>query len=146
MAKIDCVDIRIIDHAKQRYDTCGDWFFSSIDGALRVLNIRVSKMRTDDETRNNKMEHLIAVHEYIEAVLCNYHGVTEKAVTEWDTEHQELEEPGAHIDAPYYREHMFATSIEMQMAQQLEIDWWDYDHAVKSLSIERYNDSDKTTL
>ena len=53
------IDVQVIPHAEQRYNTCGDWFF---DADYGVLHIRVSCLN------NWKYESLIAMHEQQEAI------------------------------------------------------------------------------
>ena len=53
------ITIETIPHAKQRYPTCGDWFFEP-DGALQI---KVS------EEIGNPSAGLVAIHELVEVFL-----------------------------------------------------------------------------
>lgn len=124
--------IETIPHGDQKYPTVGDWRTDS-DGTLQI---KVSDMGNDDYAL------LVALHELIEVTLCKKRGITEKSVDAFDIKfekereaglHGETEEPGDAPDAPYKREHFFATNIERMMAQELGVDWNEYDKAVNSL-------------
>ena len=117
---------KTIPHNKQRYDTCGDWWFDKKGN----LQIRVSDMN------NWKYEYLVADHEVREALICKDRGVTQKEVDEFDIgwqRHNGLLEPGMDKKAPYYLEHKFATKIEMMTAKELKVNWDKYDKKVNGL-------------
>lgn len=122
------ITIKTIPHSGQRYDTVGDWWFEGEN-----LEIRVSDMG------NPQYEYLVARHEADEAVLCKLRGIKEKDVSEFDIlfESHRLEgnmdEPGDHIDAPYHKEHAFATIQERVMAYEMGIEWEEYDKVINSL-------------
>lgn len=124
------IDIKVIPHNQQRYETVGDWYFNSDNNRL---TIRVSAMR------NKKYEFLIALHEQIEAMLCIERGICEKEITLFDMTFEanrkdnNTDEPGDDPKAPYKKEHFFATSLERLMAAELGVDWRKYDEAVNSL-------------
>jgi hypothetical protein len=118
-----------IPHSAQRYNTCGDW---EINPDVSI-EIRVSDMQNEDYA------FLVAIHEAIEVWLCRKRGVTEDAVNAFDIAYEENRpegdesEPGDHPDAPYRKEHFFATSIERLVAAELGVDWAEYDKTVMSL-------------
>ena len=124
------IDVKVIPHNQQRYETVGDWYFNKDNNRL---TIRVSAMR------NKKYEFLVAMHEQIEAMLCIERGICEKEITLFDMKFEadrqpgDTSEPGDSPLAPYRREHFFATSLERLMAAELEVDWSKYDEAVYSL-------------
>lgn len=123
------IHVQIIPHNKQRYPTVGDWFFDT-NG---TLHIHVSKMQ------DSRHERLVAIHEIIEAVLCDEVGINEAEVTKFDVEFEEARsvgnttEPGDVLQAPYYRQHQFATGIERMLAAELEVDWLAYEKEINSL-------------
>jgi hypothetical protein len=45
-------------------------------------------------------------------------------------------EPGDHPDAPYKREHCFATGIERLLAAELGVDWTAYEHTLDTLVVD----------
>jgi hypothetical protein len=132
--------IDTIPHAEQRYPTVGDWKFAAEGGAItklgltkEVLNIKVSEMDNLD------YEFLVGLHEMIEAYLCFKRGVPEEAITDFDKMFEatrpedNTDEPGDHPNAPYRKEHFFATSIERLVAAELGVDWFEYDKIVVNL-------------
>jgi hypothetical protein len=126
------IQLKTIPHSKQRYPTCGDWIFNK-DGSLSIV---VSRMDPIDYS------FLVAVHELIEAWLCQKRGIAEDDVTAFDLQferereqgkHSPDEEPGNDRRAPYWREHQFATRIERLIAKELGVNWKIYDDTVTNL-------------
>jgi len=113
--------IKVIPHSQQRYDTCGDYV------GERDLYIMVS------ETQNEDYNFLIGLHEWIEAYLCKKRGIPFDAITKFDIEFKGRGEPGNNREAPYKREHRFATKIEKMVCKELGCDWNQYDQAVQAL-------------
>jgi hypothetical protein len=122
--------IETIPHAKQPYPTAGDWRRDA-DGALHV---RVSEEIGDEYAL------LVAIHELLEAVLCENNGVSCAAVDNFDLKFEKqrppgnLDEPGDHPDAPYREEHCVASGIERVMAGLLGVSWSDYEHKLDGLA------------
>ena len=128
------IEMQTIDHAKQRYPTVGDWWFSPSFNPLSIaMLVRVSKMP------DWRYEFLVGIHEMIEAGLCKYAGVHEDAVTAFDEAYEarrqpdDLSEPGDDEAAPYHRQHQLATEIERRLAQELGVDWERYEAIVNGL-------------
>lgn len=125
------IDIRTIDHKKQRYDTVGDYISFFDDGANR--QIAVSKMGNVD------YEFLVALHEMIEQHLCLKRGIYEQEITDFDIQFEKdrkegnVDEPGNDPRAPYWKEHQLATHVEKIMAQELGVDWDVYSQVVDNL-------------
>lgn len=120
--------IELILHGEQRYPTAGDWQVDS-DGSIRVL---VS------DTGHLIDALLVGIHEVVEAVLCQRHGVTQESVDEFDVEfaktHDPLEEePGEDPAAPYRREHAVADVVERLVALEAGVVWREYDDRVDGL-------------
>ena len=139
-------------HAEQRYPTSGDWgagyatkpraTYSETGDCLIV---------TVSEMGDWRIEALVAVHELIEALLCKSDGVSEKAVCDFDVEFEAARdeavghredvtwfgfrgrpvdadaEPGDDPDAPYARQHTFATAVERMLCAALGVKWNDYE-------------------
>jgi len=139
------VTIDIIPHADQRYDTVGDWLFKKLYSS-EYLTITVSDMNNPD------YEFLVGIHELIEAYLCQKRGIKEEDVTAFDIAYEKRRndliskawtqegrdvliksEPGQWADAPYHKEHMFATKIEKLVADELGVDWEKYDKTILEL-------------
>jgi hypothetical protein len=120
--------IETIPHKEHRYSTCGDWFEK--DG---VLHIKVSEEIGEDSAM------LVALHEWIETTLCKKRGITEKQVDDFDVAYEKTRpendesEPGDSPDAPYRKEHFFATNVERLMAEQMGVNWFDHDKRILAL-------------
>lgn len=123
------INIEVIPHSTQRYDTCGDWWFEGND-----LQIRIS------DVGDWRYESMIAVHELCEVILCKERGVSQESVDKFDTEYEEKRiwgddsEPGDEPDAPYQNEHNLATGIERILCASLGIKWSDYEAVIDQLS------------
>ena len=123
------IKIDIIDHGKQRYDTVGDWYYD----ASNVLHIKVSKMA------DARHELLVAIHEMIEAVLCEEENIAEEEVTAFDVAYEanrkdgDVTEPGDSIKAPYYKQHQIATGMEKILAAVMHVDWNSYEKDINQL-------------
>ncbi len=109
-------------HNLQRYDTVGDWEFDAGD-----LFIKVSECKGYAD-----YENLVALHEMIEALLCQARGITGKIVDDWDLAHLDHPDPGSIPQCPYFREHMFASMIERAMAAELDVNWDEYEAALEA--------------
>ena len=117
------VTIETIPHADQRYPTAGDWFFEGSGD----LVIRVSDMG------NWKYEALVAFHELAEVLLCKSRGVVTAQADAFDMAFTGEGEPGDDPSCPYRREHFFATNVERLLADQIGVDWQEYDSAIEAL-------------
>lgn len=126
------IHIETIPHDQHRYPTCGDWWVDDQGN----LQIRVSDMGNPD------YEALVALHELIEVLLCKKRGITTAQVDEFDKQfekdreagkHGEDDEPGDHPDAPYKKEHFFATNVEALMSAELGVDFKTYESAIHAL-------------
>lgn len=118
------VRIETIDHNQHRYDTCGDWFW---DYPSRTLIIKVSNMD------NWMSEALVAIHELVEAVLCQQRGISAEQVDVFDFGFKGDGEPGDDPKAPYHWEHVFAERIEQQLAKRLGVKWPDHEQRIENL-------------
>lgn len=107
------ITVHVVPHTEQAYDAVGDWRFAEDD----TLAVTVSDL---GDPRYNA---LVALHEIVEALLCQERGIPEEAVTQFDTDHPELEEPGEDPTAPYHKEHLTASLIEYRAAGLFGIDW-----------------------
>lgn len=121
--------IETIPHRKQRYPTVGDWFYDK----KGTLHIKVSDMRYW------KFEALVAIHELAEVLACKAAGVSQRSVDKFDMKYEkdraggDESEPGDDRNAPYRRQHCFATGIERLLAAELGISWNDYADVVDNL-------------
>lgn len=129
MFNVGEVIVDVIPHAQQRYNTCGDWQWKGVNNTN--LSIKVS------DTGNSDFNHLLAVHEYIEALLCKAFGIHAETVDEWDMSHEDLDDPGDHILAPYHDQHKFATIVERMLAMEMDVDWDEYERKLGELIASR---------
>ena len=122
--------IRIIDGKDMRYPTVGD--YQEKDG---IQYITVADMANED------YNFLVALHEFVESYLCKKRGIKEEDISKFDIEFEknrkedDNSEPGDDPNAPYKKEHFFATNIERQMALELGVDWNEYDKTVCELEV-----------
>ncbi len=124
--------IKTIPHDQQRYESVGDWRYMD-DGGLLI---------TVSET-NAKYEFLVAVHELIEAMLCNFKGIKEEDVTDFDLNFESMredypvivgdKEPGDEDAAPYTHEHKMASQVENWLARSFGVDWAEYEKTLNGL-------------
>ncbi len=128
------IHIESIPHEQQRYPTVGDYW----DDGDGTSQIRISVMR------DWRYEVLVAVHEMIEMALTKQRGISEEAITKFDISFEDareqrlvIGEPGDSPQAPYRREHFFATNIERLLAAELGVDWTEYDRYVDELGVKR---------
>jgi hypothetical protein len=132
MEDLKKIQIEIIPHSSQRYQTCGDWFLDE-NG---VMQVRISNLGTEIEN------FMVAIHEVIELVLLRNKGITDKDIDKFDFEFEERvkrgeagrnDEPGFASDSPYLQEHTLATSVELQMCALAKINWNEYSTKIENL-------------
>lgn len=117
---IDEIAIRFIPQEDHRYDTVGDWFYEG-----RKMVILVSRMG------NEVYQQAVAIHELIEALLCNAADVSQEAVDQFDmVEGKDLDEPGFDPAAPYHRQHCWADVVERTFIAAAGESWSEYDASV----------------
>jgi hypothetical protein len=128
------MQIETIPHESQRYPTVGDYWLDE-NG---VEQIRVSEM-TDW-----RYEVLVAVHEIVEMALTRQRGIAEQSITEFDVKFEQDKgkglltgEAGDNLNAPYRKEHFFATNLERLFAAELGVDWFEYDRYVDALGFKK---------
>ena len=115
MSRLPRISVEVIPHKEQRYDTIGDWLETPGGRVVYVSDI-------GDADR----QFLVALHALIEQHLCAKAGVLETDVTLFDMVYDGGGEPGDHPDAPYRKQHRFATRIEKLVAKELGVDWDSY--------------------
>lgn len=108
---------------------CGDWTY----GPDWIITKSI-------KMRDWRYELLVQVHELVEAALCKHRGITDDTVTEFDAQfetersagiHSETDEDGDHPNAPYRKEHFFATNIERLLAAELGVVWSEYEKEIE---------------
>ena len=124
------MNIETIPHDQQRYETCGDYW----EDENGIEQIRIS------ELVDWRYEVLIAIHEIVEMALAKHRRIEEAAITEFDIKFEESKvkglvtgEAGDNPNAPYRREHFFATNLERLFSAELNVDWAEYERFVDSL-------------
>jgi hypothetical protein len=126
--KFMCIGLSI-PHKFQAYETVGNYEWTE-SGTLVIF---VSEMGNED------YEHLVFLHEFVEASLCKARGISCEEITAFDIEFEKnraegnVDEPGNDPKAPYRLEHNIATFIESGMAQALGVDFNKYDDTVNNL-------------
>jgi hypothetical protein len=105
------------------YPDIGDWKCNH-DGSPAFI--------ASADTGNDISNAAILLHEFVEAVLCWLHDVSEREVSAFDENFfkekaQGVEhlygEPGADPSAPYHSEHMIATRFESQFIEACGLSW-----------------------
>lgn len=133
--------IETIPHAKQRYETCGDWYYKRDPFSHEeVLHVRVS------ESGDWRTDALVAVHELVEVLLCKQAGVTQEQADEFDKQFNEKAfgrfsdgtlwagaEPGDEKDAPYRDQHCFAMSVERMLCAAMGYSWKEHEERIDAL-------------
>ena len=110
------IEIKTVPHKEQPYDTLGYYV-----GHERLRFVQVS------ELNNPKYEFLIAIHELIEQALCLDRHIYDAAITKFDLEFKGDGEPGDDLNAPYHKEHVYASAVEYSLCKELGIDPKEYD-------------------
>jgi hypothetical protein len=108
------IEVKSIDPAALRYNTCGDWRFLP-DGRLQVF---VPEYGGRDDSA-----FLVALHEMVEAWACKIVGISDEEVSAWNINNPDLKESGNSEDAPHRRQHGIATRVEIEVCKHLGIDW-----------------------
>lgn len=129
MKHLPAIKFKPIEHKRQRYNTCGDYFLKKGE-----LEIRVSKLNADYEL-------LILFHELLEWLLITKKGIKIKDIDHFDIMFEREraigkwkdEEPGDDKRAPYFHEHQLATRLEKYTAKLLKVDWKKYNKEVNDL-------------
>lgn len=119
------VRIFVIPHNQQRYDTIGDWWYSTDATGEEWLDIRVSR-----EIIGWRSQMAVATHELVEALLCKGRNIDQHQVDEWDLAHRDVEDPGSIFNAPYHKEHMEAQTIEQRLVHELAMNWSEHNDFV----------------
>lgn len=120
--------VEAIPHKNQRYETCGDWQFLP-----NGLHVSVS------DTGDRMSNMLVALHEIVEAILCEANGVSEKDVDRFDMEYEakrtdsSLDEPGDEPSSPYHKQHKVADLVERMVALQAGVNWEEHNARVEAL-------------
>lgn len=122
------ITIKSIPHNEQRYDTCGD-YWETPEG----VEFRISAMR------DRRYVWLVAVHELVEYMLVKTDGIPLLLIDEFDRQFEAArkpgndEEPGDDKNAPYHKQHRWATRFERVLALVLGVHWWEYEFAILDL-------------
>jgi hypothetical protein len=125
LSNIQAVEIRFVKPEKMRYDTVGDWQFNHEKLVIKVA---------DPEYTPVMSVLLVALHELVEAILCDADGISQQAVDAWDKTHADDDDPGGNPAAPYHKQHMAAELIERLMAKFLGVSWHQHDKTVEHIA------------
>lgn len=123
------IHYKAIPHGEQRYDTAGDYFTDE----KGVEQFRVSQLS------DTKREHLVLIHELVERIICYHTGISNDVIDRFDFQFEasrqpdDESEPGDSYKAPYYRAHQIATMVERLLADELSVDFNDYEEELSRL-------------
>ena len=116
--------ITTIPHARQRYDTVGDWQWRGDD-----LIITIS------DTGSWRSNMAVAIHELCEVALCKDKGITQIDVDKFDMgPGLQSNDPGDLPNAPYRDQHCFATAVERMLIAAFGMAWSEHEILCNSLS------------
>lgn len=115
------ISVNIRPHTSQHYDTAGDYQELKDAWVIRL-----------SELSDWRYEGLVLVHELVEMLLTKANGVSWDDITKFDIESGHPD-PGTLPEAPYHKEHVFATKIEKMLAKELGVNWKDYNNELDSL-------------
>jgi hypothetical protein len=124
------IDIRTIQDSEQRYNTVADY---RADGDREIVSV--------SDMGDWRYEMLTAIHELVELSLCKHRGIGDDVIDSYDLEFNQgrvegdMSEPGDREDAPYHKEHAFASFVEKELAQELGVDWEAYSKASDRLNL-----------
>ena len=128
------IQIKTIPHHFQEYDTVGNYWRDVNNCGAEALEIRVSRMS------DRRHEFLVALHEMIEAFLCDWRRIPFAEITRFDIEFEGRAGAGRIRRArrrrcarPIAASISSPSSIERIVAQELEVDWPQYNRAVERL-------------
>ena len=122
------IEAKTVPQGEQRYPTVGDYWEEDGKTVFRI-----------SEMDNSDYEFLVLIHELIESYLCKKDGVGFNDIDSFDKTFESLRkdgdtaEPGDDINAPYYKQHQFASAIERLIALQIGVQWGEYDKKVNEL-------------
>ena len=123
MKRIETIIIGFINKQEQESDNAGDYYIENNTLHIRILKNTTRIPSTKRYKRNRLYEFVILIHEVIEALLCIARNIPIAKIDQFDSDYQGNGEPGDHKDAPYRKEHKFATKVEKMMAKELGIKW-----------------------
>jgi hypothetical protein len=110
--------IQSILQSDQRYATVGDYQWIADDLYINVTDLP-----------DKRHMYLIAIHELVEALLCDISNVSCEEIDQWDFNWDRPGEPGDNSAAPYFTQHQIATAIEKLCAFEMLTDWAEYEQA-----------------
>ena len=116
------IEMEVIPHGSQRYDTVGDYFEDQ-----GVIKFRVSDL---GDWRYN---FSVLLHEFVEWALTTHNGVSEKDVMSFDLSVPESDDPGFEADCPYQEEHVYADCMERLIAPRLGLKYGEVDESCRRL-------------
>ncbi len=112
------IEMQVIPHQEQRYDTLGD-YWEDAEG----WHFRVSDM---GDWRYN---FSVLLHEFIEYAIMKHKGITEEEVLAFDLsvkpDSPYVDDPGFDPAAPYHEEHVYADCMERLIAPKLGMNFMD---------------------
>jgi hypothetical protein len=121
--------IETIPYDQMRYPTPGDYYWSH-DGSL-IIQVA--------DLGNWRYEYLTALRQAQEVIRCRHRGIHLKEIEDWDLAFErdrvpgDFRNPGEVDGCPYGKEYREAINSEKIAAQELGVDWNEYQEAVNKL-------------
>ncbi len=117
-----------IPHREMRDPNSVGDYWTNKDGATHIVVSAMADWR---------YEFLIALHELVEEALTRHRGIPEPTIMAYDLSWGLCPgiDPGMEPDAPYHREHVAATALEMLVADMLGVKWSDYERACEEVVV-----------
>ena len=128
------IHVKTVPDDHQRYNTVGDYFVDEHGKKVFVVS----------DMRDWHYEFLTVLHELVESALCKERGISDESIDAFDAHYEAnrkdadgMSEPGDSPDAPYHKEHVFASKIERMIADEMGIDWDNYNKVVEKLMLNK---------
>jgi hypothetical protein len=121
------IEVRTLPHAKQRYDTIGD--YEEVDNG-RAVAFRISAMP------DWRSEAAVLIHELVEYLLVKRARIKLEDIDFFDIDFESRrgidfmdtgQEAGDDPAAPYFKQHQFATIIERLFVRELGLTWQEHE-------------------
>jgi hypothetical protein len=116
------LNVKIKTIPKEKHRPCaylGDYYYKR-----RQLIVAVSEMG------NKNLEMIVAIHELVEAHLCEQRGISFDEIDKFDERYQGDGEPGDDPKAPYHTQHKVAIEVERILLNHLGIGWQEYNDTI----------------
>ena len=114
------ITIKFINQNAIRNGQWDDYFYNPEGNLVFIIG----------ETGNPFYNKVMLIHALVEQLLTEESGTPEAAITKFDEDHMDSEEPGLEEDSPYRDEHLLAEAIERMIFAFLKRPWKSYEEAL----------------